>query len=45
MIDNEKLLSMMMEVEEGRKSQPAPHHSLNAFHSFMERHNKSYINR
>ena len=35
----------MMEVEERRKSQPAPLHSLNAFHSFMERHNKSYSNR
>ena len=36
---------MMTEVEEGRKSKPGSLHSLNAFHSFMERHNKSYSNR
>ena len=34
-----------VKVEEARKSRPADHHSLNAFHSFMERHNKSYTNR
>ena len=42
---NHIMMKMLMEVEEGRKSQPVPRHSLNAFHSFMERHNKSYSNR
>merc|ERR1711990_1352615 len=54
MASNALLLSLLviaiayvhsLKVEEGRKSQPVPRHSLNAFHSFMERHNKSYSNR
>jgi len=54
MASNALLLSLLvlaianvhsLKVEEGRKSKPGSLHSLNAFHSFMERHNKSYSNR